>query len=165
MKKKRISKKLFITIISIYILLFTTIFSINTYARYKHLLNGNGNLNIAKWDITVAGNDNQTLPTMVIGDSSTYQNYNFSITSISEISSVYCITLNNVPTGMEVQVDDNTTYQENNNTITINNLGSFNINDVNTTHTHKLSFIAPLGINAINNQTININVTISQVDL
>lgn len=146
----------------IYVLFFIVYFSAITIAKYTTVLNSNGNIDVALWDVYVLGNDNVTLPTITIGDSSTYQDYTFSVTSLSEVGLSYSLILSNVPTGIEVQVDDDEVYSESNSEIIISNLGSFDASDNNSTHNHKLTFIAPLGISTISNETIDLDVIFIQ---
>ena len=105
------------------------------------------------------------MPTMVIGKSSTYQDYNLTVTSLSEVGINYSVIITNVPEGVQIQVDDGNIYNEDNNKITITNLGSFSASDTNTTHIHKLSFIVPIGIDAITNQELDLDVLFTQNQL
>ena len=162
---KRKLKKKYVAILSVYALFFISYFSLITLAKYTNLLNRNGNVSVAKWDVALLGENNKTLPTMVIGNSSTYQDYTFTVTSTSEVGINYSVIISNVPEGVEIQVDDSDIYNEDNNKITITNLGSFSSKDTNTTHTHKLSFILPIGIDAITNQELDIDVIFTQNQL
>ena len=164
MKKRKLKKK-FVIFLSIYAVFFVSYFTITTLAKYTSLLNINGNVTVAKWDVSITGNNNQILPTMTIGKNSTYQNYNLSVTSTSEIAITYSVIITDVPTGVQVQIDNNTIYDEDNGTVTITNLGSFNANDNNTSHNHIITFIVPLGIDTFNNETMNIDVIFTQAEL
>ena len=84
------------------------------------------------------------------------------MTSTSEIAIDYSLIITNVPTGVQIQIDDDSIYSENNHTITVMNLGFFSAEDINSTHNHKLTMILPLGISAINNQTLDIDVIFTQ---
>lgn len=159
--KRRLKKKC-IAFLSIYALFFVSCFTLITLAKYTSLLNRNGNVSVAKWDVSIAGANNTTLSTMVIGKSSTYQDYTLTVTSLSEVGITYSAVITGVPTGVQIQVDDNTIYTPTNNTITINNLGSFSANASNTTHTHKLSFIVPIDTDTITNQALDIDVIFVQ---
>ena len=52
-------------------------FSVVSFAQYTSSVNKSGSIGVAKWDVSVAGSDSQTLPQITIGDASTYQTYNF----------------------------------------------------------------------------------------
>ena len=162
---KRKLKKKYIAFLSVYALFFISYFTLVTLAKYTNLLNRNGNVSVAKWDVSIAGDNNITLPTMIIGNSSTYQDYNLTVTSLSEVGINYSAIITNVPEGVQIQVDDGNIYNEDNNKITITNLGSFSSNDTNTTHIHKLSFIVPIGIDAITNQELDLDVIFTQNQL
>ena len=161
-EKKKIKK---ITLFSICVLSFLTFLSAPTLAKFISVINKTSNSSIAKWNVSIPGEDNKVLPTITIGDSSTYQDYNLNITSLSEVGINYSVTIDNVPDGLEIQVDNNTIYEENNNKIIINNLGTFDANDNNLTHTHTLTIIAPININIIDNKTLDIDVTFTQKKL
>ena len=162
---KRKLKKKYIVFLSMYALFFVSCFTLITLAKYTSLLNRNGNVSVAKWDVSIAGENNKTLPTMTIGNSSTYQDYTLTVTSLSEVGITYSAVITGVPTGVQIQVDDNTIYTPTNNTITINNLGSFSANASNTTHTHKLSFIVPIDTDTITNQALDIDIVFVQNQL
>lgn len=162
--KKKLKKK-YVAFLSVYALFFISYFSLITLAKYTNLLNRNGNVSVAKWDVSIAGDNNITLPTMVIGKSSSYQDYNLSVTSTSEVGINYSVIVTNVPEGVQIQVDDGSIYNEDNNKIIITNLGSFSSNDNNTTHTHKISFIVPIGIETITNQELDMDVIFTQNEL
>ena len=162
---KRKLKKKYIVFLSMYALFFVSCFTLITLAKYTSLLNRNGNVSVAKWDVSIAGDNNITLPTMVIGKSSTYQDYNLTVTSLSEVGINYSVIITNVPEGVQIQVDDGNIYNEDNNKITITNLGSFSASDINTTHTHKLSFIVPIDTDTITNQAIDIDIVFVQNQL
>ncbi len=165
MKKKRVLKKKFVVFLSLYAIVFISYFSMTTLAKYTGLLNKNDSISVAKWNVDVVGEDNKTLPTMTIGKSSTYQDYNLSVTSTSEIAINYSVIISNVPSGVEVQVDDDIIYKERYNSIIIENLGFFDAEDTNKTHNHKFTLIVPLGIDAIDNETISIDVIFKQNEL
>ena len=162
---KRKLKKKYIVFLSMYALFFVSCFTLITLAKYTSLLNRNGNVSVAKWDVSIAGENNKTLPTMTIGNSSTYQDYTLTVTSTSEVGINYSAVITGVPHGVQIQVDDNTIYSETNNTITINNLGSFSSNASNSTHTHKLSFIVTIDTDTITNQALYINIVFVQNQL
>ena len=153
---------------SVYIFIFAYILVLalcdifTTFAKYKSVVSKSYSSKIAKWDVSIIIDEYHVLPTMVIGDDSTFQDYNFSITSISEVAADYSVIISNVPSGVSVKVDDDIIYDEDNNTISITNLGSFNAKDINSTHNHKLTFMVPIGIEEIENAILDLDVIITQ---
>ena len=161
MRRKR-NKSVYIFIF-IYILVLGLCTIFTTFAKYNGMISRNYSTQVAKWNVSVISDEYDILPTMVIGDDSTFQNYNFSITSISEVAVDYSVIISNVPSGVLVKVDDDIIYEEDNNTILINNLGSFNANDTNSTHNHKLTFMVPIGVETIENAIFDLDVIVTQV--
>ena len=164
LKKKRKLKKKFVIFFSIYLVIIAFNIILLSLAKFTNFFEKNGSLDVAKWDVSVKSDD-EILPTMTIGNDSTYQEYNLNVTSKSDVVINYSVVIRDVPTGVNVQVDDSSIYSENNHIITINNLGSFNANDFNNTHNHILKFILPLGIDIIDDATLNLDVVFTQVEL
>lgn len=148
----------------VYALLFLLCFGVITMARYTGKAEETGTVSVAKWDVSLAGEDSQTLPTITIGDSSTYQIYNLRVMSESEVALNYSLKISNVPDELIVEIDG-TQYTPTNNEITIDNLGSFEANDSETTKIHEMKFIVPIDSDTINAQTLDIDVTFTQVAL
>ena len=158
-KKETIKRIAFF--IAIYIVCFAFYLATTTEGKNAAGISGNKSVGVAKWDVSATGNDNEVM-NMIIGDNASYKNYTLTVTSTSEVSSSYSVKISDVPDGLQVQVDDGTIYDEEDNVILINNVGTFSANDINSTHTHKLTFIVPLGIDEIDNQEINLDVILSQ---
>lgn len=148
----------------LYALFFVSCFTIITMAKYTGIISKDKDIAVAKWDVSLAGNDNETLPTIVIGDSSTYQEYDLKVTSKSEVAINYALKISNVPHDLIIKIDD-TNYQATRNSIIIDNFGSFNANDTDITHIHKLKFMVPINSNTITGQKLDIDVIFTQVNL
>ena len=146
----------------IYALFFVLCFSVITMAKYTGVINKNKDIPVAKWSVSVAGDDSLTLPTIVIGDSNTYREYNLNVTSQSEVAINYSLIISNIPADLVVKID-NVNYPVDTGKITVNNLGSFDTN--NATHTHKLKFMVPIGSSTIVGRELNIDVIFTQVTL
>ena len=146
----------------IYALLFTLCFGVLTMAKYTGVVEETGTVSIAKWDVSVAGEDSQTLPTITIGDSTTYQVYNLNVTSESEVALTYDLKISNVPNDLIVEID-NVEYQPINNEIIIDDLGSFEANDAEPTKVHTMKFIVPIDSETIDAQKLDIDVVFTQV--
>ena len=163
MKKRKLKKK-FVVFFSLYFVLLISYFTIYTFSKYVGTINKQGNINIAKWDVSILDNEDSTI-NIVSGNTSenlNQQSYILSVKSASEVSNYYSIILTNVPSGVRVILDDNETYYESNNLILIKNAGSFTANDSDSIHNHKLTFIAPRTSEDISNQKIDLKVTFMQ---
>lgn len=159
MKNNIINKK------SIIIILFVLIIFSNSYllAKYTSILNGSSNSSIAKWSVSYDTNDNDGDVLSLISGNST-KDYIIKVTSTSEVSANYSIILTNVPSEMEVKIDGGTYRLPINNTISFENVNSFGASDVNTTHTHRLIFNAPIDSNIASSTQVGINVIFNQID-
>ena len=83
------------------------------------------------------------------------------VESLSEIAIDYKLIISNVPVGLKVKVDNNI-YEADSGVITVNNLGSFEANDNNSTHQHLLKFMVLLGSDTISNRELKIDVIFTQ---
>lgn len=159
MKKIRIRKKTIIMII-----LATITFS-NSYliARYASLFNGTSSSSVAKWAVTYDTSDNVSNTLNIVSGNET-QDYIIKVTSTSEVSVNYSIVLSNVPSEMEVTIDNKITKTPDNNThiIEFNNIGS--LSGINTTFTHTLTFNAPLESNIAATTNAGISIKFEQID-
>lgn len=162
MKKDVYRKRLFIFLF-VYFALFSSYYMTDTFTKCVGSLNKNGTASVAKWEVLV-GSENAETFNIITGNTTenlSDQTYSFNITSNSDVAVDYSIILSNVPTGIQV-VFDNVTYYENNNVVTINNAGSFNASDLNNTHTHSFTFIAPVGTEIVKNNDVTIDVDFEQ---
>ena len=165
MKKRRLKKK-FVFFFSLYFILLTSYFTVHTFSKYLDVIQKQGTVNVAKWNVSIDGETNSSLDIISgnLQDNLEQQSYILTVTSTSEIASDYSILITNVPEGIEVKINDDI-IEENNNEILIENVGSFNANDVNSTHNHILTFIDPTSAQEISNQEISIDVIFTQKNL
>lgn len=166
MKKRRLKKK-FVVFFSLYFMLLTLYLAVVTFSKYIGSIEKEKSVGIAKWDIQLSEDSNSTID-VILGNSTENletQSYVFTITNTSEVASTYSIKLTNVPDNLQVIVDNDETYNEENNEIVINELSSFDAGDLNSVHNHTLTFIAPQGTEEIENQEIDLEVTLKQVEL
>ena len=166
-QKPRRLKKKYIVFLCLYALSFILYYSSTSLARYASQVTKTGSVGVAKWDVTLNGESSETLETITIGDDDTYQEFNLTVTSASEVGITYSAVLTNVPEGLYIIVDDDeyNPYNPQNGTITINNLGSFDASENGQSRTHKLKFIVPIGSDAFSNREIDIDVVFSQVQI
>lgn len=165
MKKRRLKKK-FVFFFSLYFILLTSYFTIHTFSKYFNVIQKQGTVDVAKWNVSIDGETNSSLDIISgnLQENLEQQSYILTVTSASEIASDYSILIANVPDGIQVKINDDI-IEENNNKILIENVGSFNANDINSTHNHILTFIAPPGAQELSEQEISIDVIFTQKDL
>ena len=168
MKKKITNKKKLTTFLLIYLILFTSYFSLITLSKYVGTTSGSGTTTIAKWEVSTDTTDNlSNTVDVIIGN--TTQSYTLKITSTSDVKAMYSIVLSNVPSDVQVKLENSSTYPTyqtptNNNTITFSNVGyiNANANSNDRTITHTLTFNVPIDSNTISARGINIDVIFNQ---
>ena len=156
-KKVQLKRKLFLFLL-IYFAIFTTYFSMNTLSKYTGLSSGNGNIDIAKWDVSIDTTGSTNPINLVAGNGE--KNYNLKVTSNSEVGVDYTIVLSNIPSGIQVSLDGTGFSIPSNNKISFTR--SFNANDSNNEHNHTLTFKALLDSNVPSTNQIGIDVIFTQ---
>lgn len=163
------NKKKIKSFIYIYTLFFILCFSVITMAKYTGVISDGSSIPVAKWEVSLLGTDgeplpnNKTLPTIIIGNSSTYPDYNLKVTSKSEVGVNYKLVISNVPTGLKVKIDDTREVGPTGSTIKVD-LGHFSATNTEVTRNHKLTFIVPEGADPIDNRELNLDVIFEQVN-
>lgn len=131
-----------------------------TYSRYISKGNGLETSLLAKWEVNMIENSDNSLE--LISKNASEVNYSFVITSTSDVACDYSLTISNVPNDVIVKVDDNIVNSSGENgTYSINNLGEFAVNSENSTHQHTITFISDQNTLA-GQSTIDLNVKIKQ---
>lgn len=163
MKQKIVMQKKFMTFLLIYFVLFISCFSVITLSKYVGIINKPSTIAIAKWDVSLDTSDNtsNTL-NMTIGDTNTNPSYILKITSISDTKASYSIVLSALPDGLEVKLDDGNYQQQENNTITFENVGYINVDDDTKTKVHTLTFYVPIDSDTIIDSEFNVDVVFNQ---
>lgn len=156
MKNRLCIKKLF------FMLLVTLVFFSSYFlARYVSTFHGGNNADVAKWSVEYSHDKDEI--NLISGN--TVEEFPIYITSTSEVSSNYSIVLSNVPTGMEVKIDDSEYISSGlDNRVVFDNVGSFGAGDVGLTRMHVISFDAPLDSNIPSSNNVGIDVRFVQVD-
>lgn len=166
MKKDIYRKRLFIFLF-VYFALFSSYYMTDTFTKCVGQLNKDAATSIAKWDVSLASTSLNSID-VIRGnttDNLEGQTYSIDVTCESDVGVNYSIVLGNIPTGVRVVLDGTDTYYENNNVITISNAGSFDVGDLDSTHTHSLTFIAPEGTATVLNNSVTVDVSFVQKNL
>ena len=155
-------KKKILKILLLMIVLLLASYTIKTFAIFRKFGSGTGSFNAATWN--VSRSQSQSGDSIDISPGSTTDDYILTVQSSSEVDVVYSIIISNLPSGVEVDLDNSGNYRTpSSGTITINQAGTINYNDSVKTKTHTLTFRATSGASAVSNQSINIDVQFKQV--
>lgn len=143
------------------VVLIVTIFSSYFLAKYVSTIVGSDSANVAKWSVDATPD----VSTLNLVSGNTAGVYTLTITSTSEVSTSYSVILDDVPSGMEVKID-NGSYQtaDSSGDIIFNNVGSFAIGDATNTHIHSITFNSPLESNMPSINEVDIDVRFTQED-
>lgn len=131
-------------------------------AIYRNSNNVDGSIVSAEWDVSL--NQEGIEDHLSIVPNGTTANYTLNIRSSSEVDVVYSIVLSNLPNHVTVLLDgaNAKTTTQNNDTITFDEIGTILYSDLNHEKQHVLTFRAETGATFVNNQIIDIDVTVRQ---
>ncbi len=155
MKNNKLKILIFVVGIS---LIFCTI---HTFALMRMGTNGSGSLDAATW--SVSRNYSQPGDSLELYPGGATDSYTLTVESHSEVDVLYKIIISNLPSDVEVDID-NTGYQEATaGVLTIENANTvINYNDSIKTKTHVLTFRATSGASLVTDQEIDIDVEFRQ---
>ena len=137
-------------------------YSLHTFALFKSSTSTNGSIKTSTW--RVERNYSQSGDSIDIYPGGATDSYTLTVQSNSEVDVLYKIIISNLPSGVEVDLD-NTGYltPESNGSLTIeNNNTIINYNDSVKTKTHLLTFRATNSAQLVTNQKIHIDVEFRQ---
>lgn len=135
---------------------------IHTFAIFRTTGQGEGTLAPATWSVTRS--QSQSGDSIEITPGVATDTYNLTVQSNSEVDVTYNIIINNLPSGVEVDLDNSGNYRTpSSGTITISPAGTIYYNDTVKTKNHTLTFRATSGTELVSNQEIDINVKFEQV--
>lgn len=153
-------KKILITTIIVLVLSFFVI--PGSYAIYRNILNSNGDIASAQWNVTLNQVGVNNYISVLAGDATSSASYTVNVRSISEVDIAYTIVVSNIPSGTSVALDNGSYQQPTNNQVIFNNAGTILYSDVNKTKTHTLTFQAASGATYVSNQEVNVDVIARQ---
>ena len=149
--------KRFEMIVLVYLLL---VFSVpSSLGIYKNSSTSTNTIKAADWNVSLDQNGvNDSLEVITGGQNAAYT---LNVVSDSEVDTVYSIIVKNIPSGVQVKLD-NGTFQPESSTVTFSNLGPIYYTGQEETRTHTLYFKANNGAATVNNQTVTIDVDFKQ---
>ena len=155
MKSKIIKPMILVIVISL------VFYAVHTFALLRSRASGTGTIDAATWSVT--RNQSQSGDSIEIVSGVTTDSYTLTVQSNSEVDVIYSIIINNLPTGVEVDLDNSGNYRTpSNGTIRINSAGTINYNDAVKTKNHTLTFRAASGTPPVTEQEIDIDVEFKQ---
>ena len=163
-RAKRVALVRKITTFSFLYLVFITIhFSMIAFSKYAGTSAGNGNINVAKWEVSADNSISSKNISLIAG--SDPQEYKIKVTGKSEVSSKYSIVISNVPNNVKISLDGGAQKLPEDNEISFSNAGQFEANDTNFTHEHTLNFYALVEADQVQNRQLSLNIIFTQDEL
>ncbi len=155
--KKNVGK-LLLLIIAISMIFYT----VHTFAMFRKTSLGTGTLDTATWNVTRS--QSQSGDSIDIYPGGATDNYILIVQSNSEVDVTYKIIISNLPSGVEVDLDNSGHYYiPTDGTLTIQTANTvINYNDDIKTKTHTLTFRATSGASLVAEQEIDIDVEFKQ---
>ena len=155
MKNKLLKTMMFI------IGLLLVLYTMHTFALMRASTTGNGSLDTATWSVT--RNKSQSGDSIEIYRGGATDSYTLTVQSNSEVDVRYKIIINNLPSGVEVDIDNLGYQTPTSGSLTVENANTIiNYNDAKKTKTHIITFRATDESTPVTNQKIDIDVEFRQ---
>lgn len=148
--------KTFQIIILIYLLFSFCVPS--TLGILKRRTISSSSVSTALWDVSITPDINNSLQLTPNGSDGSYT---LTVTNDSEVDVEYQIVVSNIPSGVQVKLD-NGYYQQQASTVTFDNAGTIDYDDNDGYATHTLYFRANSGATTVNNQSVTVDVIFKQ---
>ena len=128
---------------------------------YKRNASTSTSIVAAEWNVSL--NQTGVNNTLSIVNNGSTGTYTLKVVSDSEVDMEYAIIISNIPSGVDVKLDDEVNYRvPTNGTVTIDPAGTINYTGSSEEVTHTLTFRANNGASVVSNQTITIDVDFKQ---
>lgn len=146
-----------IIIIALIILLLVIVIP-SSLGIFKNSADVTSTITTSSWNVSVNSNSSSSM--QLIPNSGT-ASYNIVVTSSSEVDTDYSIIVSNIPSGVQVKLDEND-YEPYSSTVTFSNVGTILYGAQNNYETHVLTFKANAGATLVNNQQVSVDVEFKQ---
>lgn len=156
MRNKLLQKK------SIVIILVLMFMIPTTYAVFKDKVLGNSSLTLAKWNVTLNQSNVNNSLSIVPEPNEMTASYTVNINSISEVSIIYSIVVDNLPSGVSVSLDGVNYEPEDNHKVVFSNIGTIPYNDATKERQHTLYFKATSNATYVDDSEVSVNVEVRQ---
>ena len=146
----------------IFLICLLTVFCIpSSLGIYKQNSNTSKSVSTSDWNVSL--NQNGINNTISIANNGSTGTYTLKVVSDSEVDTEYSITISNIPSGVDVKLDNEVNYRTpTNGVVTIDPAGTITYTGSSVEVTHTLTFRANNGATVVNNQTIDIDVEFKQ---
>lgn len=128
-----------------------------TYSLYRLNTMGSTSIGTATFSVSMAGNENDV---SIIEENTTFEE-TVTVTNNSEVDVAYSIIISNLPTGMQASLDNEEYVTETDNQIIFTDVGTVLYGASPVSHT--LKFNAPLTVDEVNSQVVDVDVEFKQV--
>ena len=156
MKRKWIISIIVIT--SILLVFFVS----STFAIFKKKVVTNNRLTLASWDVHL--NQTGVNSSLTVSHGIQEASYTLNVYNESQVDVRYSIVISNIPSDVEVAIDDNNNYQNpQNGTYSVADVGTILYTDSDHTNTHTIYFRAASNATPVNAQPVNIDVIVKQI--
>ena len=133
-----------------------------TYAIFKDKLSGNGSLTLATWNVELNQSNINDHLSIISSPNETVASYTVNINSISEVSIIYSIVVDNLPSGVSVSLDGVNYESGYNHKVIFSNIGTIPYDDATKTRQHTLYFKAASNATYVTDSEVNVNVEAKQ---
>ena len=132
-----------------------------TFAIFRGSSSATGSIRAATWSISRS--QSESGDSLEIVPELSTDVYNLTVTSGSEVDVTYTIIISNLPSGVEVALDNGTYQTPTSGTVRISNAQTvINYNDAVKTKNHTLTFRATSSAQTVSDQEIDIDVEFKQ---
>lgn len=150
-----------IDVLIFFIVIFLFLVS-STYAISRSNASVSGSVAAATWNVSL--NQTGVNNTINISPNAAAVSYTLNVRNDSEVDVVYSIVISNLPSGIEVELDNDGNYetQDANNTITFTDAGTILYSSQSHEKSHTLNFRAVSGAQNVSNREVDIDVIVRQ---
>ena len=138
-----------------------TIFLISySYAIYRNSTEGNGNIKLADWNVSLNQSEEPSEIDITKGEEGV--SYTVKVKSLSEVDIKYSIEITDIPNDILVKLDNGEYTYPTNNKLVFDDVGTILYSSTDKENEHILTFKADNNTQVIEDQNININVKVEQ---
>lgn len=157
--RKETTKKRVYLFILVYFVFLTAYLSVSTLSKYVGTAEGEGTVQIAKWEVFARTNSENV---MNIISGNTTDSYNIIVKSTSDVGCSYSVVVTNIPDNVTLKLDGHNPDTHVGDEAIFNNVGSFVAGSNGTEVTHVLLVSANINAVPVTENEIDIDVTFIQ---
>ena len=157
--RKETTKKRISLFILVYFVFLTAYLSVSTLSKYVGSVEGDGTVQIAKWDVSARSDSNDV---MNIISGGTTESYNIIVKSTSDVGCTYSVVVTNIPNNVTLSLDGHNPDTHVGDEAIFNNVGRFDAGSNGTEVKHVLKVSANIDATQVTENEISIDVTFVQ---